>query len=183
MDSIFNDPEVVRAYEYAAAAHEAVGQRRKFTGEPYITHPLAVARILAGYQASSALLQAAMLHDVLEDTRVTFVDLVKGFGQDVAQLVLQVSQVSKLEDGPRAKRMQMDLEHYARGTADAQTLKVADSLHNSISAYLTDRNFAPKYLREKLRLIEALTLADPQLRGRALRIVTKLLARLRAQSN
>ena len=84
---------VISAYETSAKAHE--GQNR-LSGEPYITHPLAVARILAGLRLDSGSIKAALLHDVLEDTECTLDDIKTEFGDDVALLVDGVSKLDKL---------------------------------------------------------------------------------------
>src|SRR5206468_9031134 len=73
-----------KAYAYAEEAHK--GQRRS-TGEPYITHPLNVALILAEMRLDTETLQAALLHDVIEDTSVTYEDVNRLFGTTVAHLV------------------------------------------------------------------------------------------------
>jgi guanosine-3',5'-bis(diphosphate) 3'-pyrophosphohydrolase len=85
--------EVAAAYQFSAAAHE--GQQRQ-SGEPYITHPVAVARILAGLHLDAGTIKAALLHDVLEDTAVSLADIETSFGQDVALLVDGVSKLDKL---------------------------------------------------------------------------------------
>ena len=76
--------EVYRAYLFSAEAHE--GQRRR-SGEPYIYHPLAVARILAGMHMDHQCLMAAILHDVIEDTETAKDQLIREFGPEVAELV------------------------------------------------------------------------------------------------
>ena len=81
-------PSISAAYEYSAKAHE--GQQRR-SGDAYITHPVAVAEILAGLHLDSASIKAALLHDVLEDTSSTLADIESRFGADVALLVDGVS--------------------------------------------------------------------------------------------
>jgi len=81
------------AYELSAKAHE--GQQR-LSGEPYITHPIAVAKILAGLHLDVGTIKAALLHDVLEDTSCTLEDIQTNFGEDVAALVDGVSKLDKL---------------------------------------------------------------------------------------
>src|SRR5688500_6736598 len=71
---------IVQAYRDAAVAHE--GQSRR-SGEPYIFHPLAVARILARLGLDDVTLAAALLHDAVEDTAMTLADLEKGYGEQV----------------------------------------------------------------------------------------------------
>ena len=75
---------ITRAYEVAEAAHE--GQMRR-SGEPYITHPLAVATIVAHFGLDETTIVAALLHDVAEDTDFTLADIEKEFGAEVAALV------------------------------------------------------------------------------------------------
>ena len=82
---------ITAAYEFSANAH---GDQRRLTGEPYVSHPVAVAHILAELRLDADTLKAALLHDVLEDTPTTVPDLVEAFGADVSQLV---EGVSKLE--------------------------------------------------------------------------------------
>ncbi len=84
---------ILAAHEFSAKAHD--GQER-LSGEPYITHPIAVARILAGLHLDAGSIKAALLHDVVEDTPCTFRDVEKEFGRGVALLVNGVSKLDKL---------------------------------------------------------------------------------------
>src|SRR5687767_15068519 len=92
--------EVRRAHEFGAKFH--LGQHRT-SGEPYIYHPLAVARILAEMRLDHTTLIAAILHDVIEDTPVSKDELENQFGTDVAQLVDGVSKFQKVEGQTRAE--------------------------------------------------------------------------------
>jgi len=85
---------IKKAYQLAKKAHE--GQYRS-SGEPYITHPVAVATILAKIQLDYEIIVAALLHDVIEDTPFTFEELCHLFGQTVAELVDGVSKLDKLK--------------------------------------------------------------------------------------
>src|SRR5688500_10453110 len=82
-----------RAFEFAREAHE--GQSRE-SGDPYITHPLAVAETIAELQLDTATIVAALLHDVAEDTAVSIADLETRFGVEVARLVDGVTKLSKV---------------------------------------------------------------------------------------
>ncbi|MFL2546505.1 MAG: RelA/SpoT family protein [Candidatus Rariloculaceae bacterium] len=84
---------ILAAHEFSAKAHE--GQER-ISGEPYITHPVAVAKILAGLHLDAGSIKAALLHDVIEDTGSTLRDIEKEFGRGVALLVNGVSKLDKL---------------------------------------------------------------------------------------
>src|SRR3970282_222218 len=84
---------VVAAYEYSAKLHD--GQQRR-SGAAYITHPVAVAEILAGLRLDAGTIKAALLHDVLEDTLGTLGEIETQFGEDVALLVDGVSKLDHL---------------------------------------------------------------------------------------
>jgi (p)ppGpp synthase/HD superfamily hydrolase len=152
-----------KALAFATAAHAAVNQVRKYTGDPYIVHPAGVAKIVAGIGGTDAMIAAALLHDTIEDTKVTRIDLENEFAQEVVDLVVWLSDVSKLEDGNRAVRKAIDRQHSADAPAAAQTIKVADLLSNfeSITAY--DPNFSKVYVKEMALLLDVLTKADPRL--------------------
>jgi guanosine-3',5'-bis(diphosphate) 3'-pyrophosphohydrolase len=127
---------------YAVSAHAHASQRRK-SGEPYITHPLAVASILAGLRLDAETIIAAILHDTLEDTGLTRVQLEGGFGATVTELV---DGVTKLERVDFASRVEADAESFRKMLlAMARDLRViliklADRLHNmrTLSAMAPD---------------------------------------------
>ena len=85
---------VNRAFEFSETAHR--GQFRK-SGEPYITHPLAVASILSQWRLDAQGLAAALLHDVMEDSAVSKVELESKFGGPVAEMVDGVSKLNQIE--------------------------------------------------------------------------------------
>lgn len=150
---------------YSKAAHGAIGQKRKYSGEPYWKHCEEVVQILQKHidDVHENTLAAAWLHDVLEDTKITYQDLVTQFGKPIADLVLEVTDVSMPEDGNRARRKQLDKEHLAKASKEGQDIKVADLISNSRNIVFWDVNFAKVYLREKESLLEVLTLADKNL--------------------
>jgi (p)ppGpp synthase/HD superfamily hydrolase len=157
-----------RAREFARAAHEGVGQRRKHTDEPYIVHPMAVAEIVRSVPHSEAMIAAALLHDVVEDTNVGLARIEAEFGSEVAQLVDWLTDVSQPSDGNRRDRKKLDLDHLARAPAEAQTIKYADLIDNSRTISRFDRQFWPVYRREMIALLNTLTRGDERLRRRAL---------------
>jgi (p)ppGpp synthase/HD superfamily hydrolase len=165
--------DVVRkAQVYAQAAHAAVGQRRKYSGEPYIVHPAEVAKIVAGVPgATPDMVAAAWLHDVVEDTGCTYTDIHMAFGADIAALVGWLTDVSQPQDGNRAHRKAMDREHSARAPAEAQTIKLADLISNSRSIVKHDPAFARTYLEEKRMLLAVMTKGDPGLYAEASKYV------------
>nr|WP_282451920.1 RelA/SpoT family protein [Marinobacter koreensis] len=122
--------QVRRAYYYAEQAHE--GQMRK-SGDRYITHPLAVARILADLRLDHQSLMAAMLHDVIEDTGIPKDALTEQFGEDVAELVDGVSKLTQIEFRSRAEAQAENFQKMTLAMArDIRVIlvKLADRLHN-----------------------------------------------------
>ena len=163
---------VRKAQVYAMAAHAAVRQKRKYTGEPYIVHPGEVASIVAAVPSSTPdMVAAAWLHDVVEDTGCTFTDIHMAFGIDIATLVGWLTDVSKPEDGNRAHRKAMDREHSAAAPAEAQTIKLADLISNSRSIMAHDPAFARTYLEEKRLLLAVMTRGDAVLHAEASKYV------------
>jgi (p)ppGpp synthase/HD superfamily hydrolase len=159
---------VQKAQVFAIAAHSAVQQKRKYTGEPYFVHPAEVAKIVAGVPGSTPdMVAAAWLHDVVEDTGCTFNDIHMNFGIDIAVLVGWLTDVSKPEDGNRATRKAMDRAHTADAPAEAQTIKLADLISNSKSIVQYDPEFAKTYLAEKRLMLEVMTKGDPGLHALA----------------
>lgn len=163
---------VQKAQVYAMAAHASVKQLRKYTNEPYIVHPMEVARIVSTVPgATKDMLAAAILHDVIEDTGCTFTDIHMAFGIDIAGMVSWLTDVSKPEDGNRAHRKAIDLEHIARAPANVKTIKLADIISNCTSIIEHDPNFAVVYLKEKRAQLAVLTEGDAGLLARAREIV------------
>jgi GTP pyrophosphokinase len=119
---------VQRAYETADQAH---GEQRRRSGDPYITHPLAVATILAELGMDTTTLAAALLHDTVEDTPYTLEDVHRDFGEDVAHLVDGVTKLDKIKYGESAeaetiRKMVIAMARDPR----VLVIKLADRLHN-----------------------------------------------------
>ena len=141
--------EVERAFRYAEAAHE--GQMRK-TGHPYITHPTAVAHILAGMRMDPQTLMAALLHDVIEDTGVGKKTLAEAFGSDVAELVDGVSKLTTIFKS-RAEAQAENFQKMAMAMArDIRVIlvKLADRLHNMRTLGALAREKKERIARETL---------------------------------
>ncbi|HLA93040.1 MAG TPA: bifunctional (p)ppGpp synthetase/guanosine-3',5'-bis(diphosphate) 3'-pyrophosphohydrolase [Actinomycetota bacterium] len=133
--------EIERAYRFAAEHHE--GQKR-LSGEEFIQHPLAVATILADLGLDTTTLQAALLHDTVEDTDVTVEDLEEGFGEQVARIV---DGLTKLDQVSFRSREQEQAENVRKmivamaGDIRVLLIKLADRLHNmrTLSALPPDK--------------------------------------------
>jgi (p)ppGpp synthase/HD superfamily hydrolase len=151
------------AIEFAGKKHSDVNQVRKWSGLPYITHPIAVSNILKAHVEwiSSTELIAAILHDTVEDTNTTFDEIDALFGKEVRDLVWWLTDVAKPEDGNRATRMAINREHIRNAPESAQTIKAADCIHNLQNCVKLSGCFAFKYIPEKRATFEVLTKADP----------------------
>ncbi|AQU84429.1 MULTISPECIES: RelA/SpoT family protein [unclassified Halomonas] len=122
--------QVKRAFYYAEQAHD--GQRRR-SGEPYVTHPLAVANILANMHMDHQSLMAAMLHDVIEDTGVSKNALAAQFGKPVAELVDGVSKLTQITFEDKAVAQAENFQKMVLAMSrDIRVIivKLADRLHN-----------------------------------------------------
>jgi RelA/SpoT family (p)ppGpp synthetase len=123
-------PKVEKALNFAIKAHK--GQRRA-SGEEYATHPLAVARILAELHLDTVCIVVGLLHDVLEDTDTSFEELEKLFGTRVANLVLALTKLNKLEGQSLLLKKSENLKRLLLAVAEdtrALIVKLADRLHN-----------------------------------------------------
>jgi (p)ppGpp synthase/HD superfamily hydrolase len=156
--------DVVRkAADFAKAAHESIDQRRKYTNEPYIVHPRAVAEIVASVTDDQSTIAAAWLHDVVEDTPITIEQITDEFGADIARLVADLTKPSTQTDGNRQQRKQIDLQHTAQADPRAKTIKLADLIDNLSDIASSDPEFAKTYLNEKESQLQVLTEGDPVL--------------------
>ena len=170
--SVTDDPKVMKAFDFAAYCHGKAKQRRITTGDLYIVHPVSVMVTVAETnEYTSEMLQAALLHDVVEDTHVSLKQIKQRFGQPVAELVYWLTDISKPEDGNRTVRKAIDREHNAKAPSEAQTIKVADLIDNNVSIMEYAPDFAKVYIPEKEALLSRLVCADPLLRERAFKAI------------
>ena len=147
--------EVYRAYLYGADAH--VNQKR-LSGEPYIYHPIAVARILASMRLDYKCLMAAILHDVVEDTPASLEEIRKNFGEEVA---LIVDGVSKLDQIAFRSRAEAQAESFRKmllamvGDIRVILVKLADRTHNMRTLWVMPvekrRRIARDHLQDAVR--------------------------------
>jgi GTP pyrophosphokinase len=145
---------VERAYEVAALCHK--DQKRK-SGDPYITHPLAVATILAELGMNTETICAALLHDTVEDTSYTLNELRSVFGEDVAALVDGVTKLDKVKYGASAeaetvRKMVVAMSRDIR----VLVIKLADRLHNMRTLRYMPRDKQERKSRETLEIYSPL---------------------------
>jgi guanosine-3',5'-bis(diphosphate) 3'-pyrophosphohydrolase len=121
---------VKKAYDYSLKHHE--GQTRA-SGEPYLVHPLEVALVLADMKMDPVAIAAGLLHDSVEDTSVTIVDIRKEFGEQVAHIVEGVTKISKIDFATREEAQAENLRKMMLAMVDdirVVLIKLADRLHN-----------------------------------------------------
>lgn len=155
--------KIKRALEFATRKHEEVNQFRKYTNEPYITHPVEVAKIVESVGGSVDMVCAALLHDTVEDTNTSIREIEKEFGIRVASYVDMLTDVSLPGDGNRALRKEIDRKHLSKAHPDAKTIKLADLIDNSKSIIKHDPKFAKVYMREKEAMLQVLKEGDKDL--------------------
>ena len=144
--------KVKEAFRFSDAAH--LGQFRK-SGDPYITHPVAVAEILAHWRLDAVALQAALLHDVMEDSGVSRQDLAEKFGPVVAELVDGVSKLDRLNFATNAQAQAESFRKMLLAMArDVRVIliKLADRLHNVRTLDAVDREKQKRVSRESLEI-------------------------------
>lgn len=157
-----------RALLFALHAHE--GQTRKYTGEPYIVHPIAVADLVSTVSSDEQTIAAAYLHDVIEDTHgsedAARRAVLDSFGDDVTRLVDELTDVFTKARYPklnRAARKEKERERLAGVSFQAKTIKLADVACNSHDIARQNSTFAPVYLKEKEAFLEVLGDGHPDL--------------------
>lgn len=212
------DMVVEKARVFAYAAHAAMGQKRKYTNEDYILHPMEVAedvfrltmiedpRFTDGTaRATIEQVIAAILHDVIEDTR-KFVDkdgnllkdpykvirsggivrleegitghlIGKEFGQTVRRITEGLTEVAMPWDGNRDSRVAMNKEHLAEQEPDVKTVKLADIKHNIKNIAFYDPSYAIRYIKEKRSYLEVLGEGDSILFGEVKAFIDDFLRR------
>jgi GTP pyrophosphokinase len=142
--------KVKAAFRFSDAAH--LGQFRK-SGEPYITHPIAVAKILAHWRLDVGAVQAALLHDVMEDSGISKQDLAEQFGPTVAELVDGVSKLDRLNFASNAQAQAESFRKMLLAMArDVRVIliKLADRMHNVRTLSAVDRARQRRISRETL---------------------------------
>jgi len=157
---------ILHAAQYAAEKH-AQQRRKGATAEPYVNHLLEVARLVseALQKPDANLVIAALLHDVVEDAGVTRDDLVAAFNEDVAGLVMEVTDDKSL---PKHERKRLQVEHAPHKTVRAQMIKLADKISNLRAMLISppagwDQQRRREYVVWAGQVVSGLTSPSPRL--------------------
>jgi guanosine-3',5'-bis(diphosphate) 3'-pyrophosphohydrolase len=168
--------------DFADRAHGE--QKRKYTGERYIVHPIRVMELTREYTQELPALAAALLHDVLEDTPVTEAEirdflsnfLTKDEVEQTIRLVVDLTDIFITEDYPklnRHKRKTKEADRLSRIDPLAQTVKYADAIDNAVDIAKNDLEFAKLFLLETANLLKKMDKGDPKLYKRAVETVDR----------
>jgi guanosine-3',5'-bis(diphosphate) 3'-pyrophosphohydrolase len=161
------------AAEFARRAHE--GQKRKFTGRPYIEHPGRVAARVSVYPGSTeAMVVAAWLHDVVEDTPTILDEVAGAFGPEVARLVGELTNPSNDSSLSRAERKAQDRARLSGVSREAKIIKLLDRIDNLQEVGDAPGGFRSLYAAESLALAEAIGDADAGLRDELIAAANRL---------
>lgn len=150
---MMDHPLVKKALSYATYHHGS--QTRKYTGELYINHPIAVAELVSKYVNEPEVIAAALLHDVVEDTGVIEEQIEMVFGSTVAQYVWFLTKPPTYV-GDREMRKSLDRARLSLAPAKARLIKLFDVYHNSGSIAEHDPEFWKDFLPETKKLYEAI---------------------------
>ena len=140
---------IEKALKFATKQHGDINQRRKYTNEPYIVHPIAVAKTVKEYGGTPEMIAAGLLHDVVEDTPTTLGDVYNQFGLTVGVYLSYLTDVAVSSDGNRATRMNINNCHLVFAPPPVHTIKLADIYDNVQSIAKHDPKFAEVYVEEK----------------------------------
>jgi len=165
-------------------------QMRKYTDERYIVHPIKVMQTCQQYSHDPALLAAAVLHDVLEDTPVTEAEIgsfltVHLSADDTARALLYVVELTdvyikkKFPRMNRHTRKEKEADRLSRVSGEAQTIKYADIMDNSVNIVLHDRDFGFRYLKESQMFLDVMRKGHPVLYERSLHTVKECMEKVR----
>lgn len=149
------------AKDFAEKAHR--GQMRKWCGQPYVVHPIRVMQMAQVLYENKIISEdaviAAVLHDVIEDTKTTEQDIKKLFGDKVANYVRLMTNPSKGMTLPREDRKRIDREHLASCPFEVQVIKIIDRIDNLLDMRDGPASFVRLYTKESVALFDAILLS------------------------
>lgn len=161
----------MKAWAFAEEAHARAGQVMKYTGEPYIVHCEQVALVVAEVAQEVGEVEAALLHDVLEDTDTEAESISQVFGDTVLSYVQWVTNERAAPGRTRRDRKEADRARMAVAPRAAQTIKLADMIVNASTIRARDPGFSVVYLQELQDMLLVLKRGDVRLRRVAEEII------------
>lgn len=172
---------------YADRAHG--NQVRKYTGERYIGHPIRVMETVGEYCDETAVRAAALLHDVLEDTPVTSVEMEVALrevmdadrARKTVRLVIELTDIFIKKNYPdlhRRARKEREAARLSAVSSEAQSIKYADIIDNVTDIVRQDADFATVFVREAKKMLTVMKAGHPRLRERAMSLVDQCLLEL-----
>jgi guanosine-3',5'-bis(diphosphate) 3'-pyrophosphohydrolase len=179
-----SDNRLLAIQEFADKAHGE--QKRKYTGERYVVHPVKVMEILKHHTNNPVILAAALLHDVLEDTTVSENEMRTFLNkldyplptEEIITLVIELTDVFTKKNYPhlnRKKRKRLEFARLANASANAQTIKYADVLDNTRDVVEYDRDFGLTFLREAKAMLPCISKGNPDLYKKVINTVDEYL--------
>lgn len=160
-------------------------QKRKYTGEPYVNHTISVSNIVRDHGGDESMIYAAILHDVLEDTPTTGMELLNRLmditddpelSMKVFRLVKELTDIYTKESYPdinRKGRKEMEAMRLGRVSPKAQTIKYADLLDNGIDIMTNDPKFGKVYMGEKETILKYMNKGNQELYNKCLELLNK----------
>jgi GTP pyrophosphokinase len=181
----YSTPDKIAIHQALSFAVNAHGNQKRRSGEPYIIHPIAVANILMAIPAKTVVIQAGLLHDVIEDTHFKFVDIEAAFNFEVAKIVNEVTMVSSIDIHPHHdedEKAWKYLHHLFLDTIKdvrAALVRLADRLHNmrTLEHLSPDRQFHNAQETLKLYVPLARQIGLPQIEQEYVQLCEKYLTR------
>jgi len=162
--------DIDNVIEFITMAHD--GQTRNYTGEPYVEHPMEVARIVRDTVGLDYdMIAAAMMHDILEDTDHPLSEVEKHGGMVAATFVEWLSNKEYPEATTRKERKALIAAHLAKAPNEVKTIKLADISHNTPTIIIHDPKFAKVYVAENKLLLKSLKGGHPALYAKVEKIL------------
>lgn len=157
MNLVEQFPELQKVIEFAMKAH---GEQKRIHGGPYWLHPIAVAEIITNRFdiTDITVIVAAICHDILEDTKVSYSELVNNFGQEAASIVVELTKPQRdlFDSRSKIERANDIYSKLAKSSEQARIIKVADRIHNIQEMKFTSLDFQEKYIKDTELLIDYL---------------------------
>lgn len=174
------NPTLEKVKRFAEEAHGE--QRRKYSDERYILHPIRVMEMCEQYTDDDAMLAAALLHDVLEDTSVDekqmrdFLHTIMSpeMAERTLEMVIELTDVYTKKKYPglnRRSRKSKEAERLSKVSGDAQTIKYADIIDNTTNIFVHDPDFAVVFIQEGRAVLKRMMQGEAELHDRALKVV------------